>query len=69
MVSDATESMDGRRKRDKSFVYLNAGGGCLSAVTAMIRITIDWKKFKICLFVVSLRHFNTTRSLVPGIRY
>mgnify|MGYP003401710716 FL=1 len=48
VVAGSTESMDDGIERVRSFVYLgdklNAGGGCLSAVTARIRA--GWKKFK-----------------------
>jgi hypothetical protein len=48
VVADVAENMGDGRERVRSFVYLgdklNAGGGCLSAVTARIRA--GWKKFK-----------------------
>ena len=48
VVAGNMEGMDDGRESVRSFVYLgdklNAGGGCLSAVTARIRA--GWKKFK-----------------------
>ena len=48
VAKDREESMNGGIERVESFAYLgsklNAGGGCLSAVTARVRV--GWMKFR-----------------------